>query len=124
MILRRPKLDELDKIRKLHEDLKDQFEFPDLNLISSMYVVVDEDEIIGFGAVQPIFESVVILNSKRSRDDRVTALTMLEDIAESELSSQGIHQLHAFVQDNKLVNFLKKRFKFKSTKGQALVKVI
>lgn len=124
MNLRRPRADELSKLRAMHEPFKNQFKFPDLDLLSSIYVVVEEDEIIGFGAIQPIFEAIVILNQDKSKDERLMALEMLEARAEYEIQSQGITQLHAFVQDSSFFNLLKKRYGYVSTKGQSLVKVI
>lgn len=125
MILRRPKPDEFEILQKMHIHLENQFKFPDFSLIQSAYVVEGENgEVIGFGAVQPIFEAVVVLDQSVSRNDRVKAAELLQGIAETELRSQGVTQIHAFVQDRKFVNFLRRRFGFKSTKGSAMVKVI
>lgn len=122
MIIRRPKIDELEALRKLHEPFKDQFKFPDLNLISSIYVIISEDELIGFGAIQPIFEAIIVLDQSKSIDERVMALDMLESRAELELKTQGIKQLHVFVQNNKFGNMLTNRFGYKPIKGKGLVK--
>jgi len=124
MILRRPRKDEFEKLVELHKQLEHEFPFPDLNIVSSLWVAVEDDEIVGFGILQPIFESILVLDKTKSKTSRITALAELEERAEYELSSQGITQFHAFVQDKKFFNLLKKRFGFKTTKGIALVKVI
>lgn len=125
MELRRPKTEDLETLRKLHEPFKDQFKFPDFSLLSSIYVAVDEDDkILGFGSVQPIFEAVLVLDLSASVDERLLALDMLESRAEFELKTQGISQIHAFVQLPLFENLLKNRFEFKPTKGKALVKCL
>lgn len=122
MELRRPRMDELNKLRKMHESFKEQFKFPDFSLLSSVYVVVHNGEIIGFGAVQPIFEAVIVLDQNKPVEERVQALDLLEQIAETELSSQEVNQIHAFVQSRIFENLLKNRFGYKETKGKAMVK--
>lgn len=124
MIIRRPRADELKILRELHKPFEDQFKFPDLNLISSIYVIVQDDKIVGFGAVQPIFEAVIVLDQNRSVDERLIALDMLESRAEFELKTQGIRHLHAFVQDELFGNLLKNRYEFKNTVGKSLVKAL
>lgn len=124
MILRRPLVGELDKLHALHNDLSTQFPFPDIALVSSIYVVESHDNIIGFGMLVPIFESIVVLDQKLAKEVRLVALRLLVTQAEKELKEQGINQYHAFVQVKSFYNLLKKRFGFKTTKGSALVKVI
>lgn len=125
MKLRRPKPEEYTKLLEMHVHLKGEFPFPDFTQISSAYVVENNDgEVVGFGAVQPIYEAVVILDPSKSLPDRVEAIGMLQDIAELELRHEGVHQIHAFVQNNTFGNFLKRRLGFKKTKGSAMVKVI
>lgn len=124
MIIRRPKANELNKLIELHKQLEDQFEFPDLEFVCSLAVAELDGEIIGFGALQPIYECTLILNKEKPISTRFEAINKLKDFVEWELSNQGIKQYHAFVQDKKFFNFLKKRFGFKNTKGTALVKVI
>lgn len=124
MELRRPKPDELNQLRSIHEPFKDEFEFPDFTLLSSIYVAVEGEEIIGFGAVQPIFEAVLVLDQRKSIDERLIALDLLENRAEVELKSQGIKQVHAFVQNDIFGNLLRNRFEYKNTKGKSLVKNI
>lgn len=124
MIIRRPLLDEFSVLRKLHQQLEVQFPFPDLTFASSIYVIEHEDKIIAFGTLVPIFESTVVLDNNQSKELRLEALQLLVNRAEFELKSQGITQYHAFVQVKSFYNLLKKRFGFKTTKGNALVKVI
>lgn len=125
MKMRRPLPNEYEKLRKLHKQRENEFKFPDIELLSSIYVICnDSDEIIGFGAIQPIFESILVLDSGCSVDDRLMALNRLMLRAENEMKEQGITELHAFVQDSKFFNLLKNRFDFVETKGRALIKHI
>lgn len=124
MKLRLPREDELPLLKDLHKKLNDGFEFPDLTFMSSIYVVEHDKSIIGFGVLLPIFESVVVLDKEKEKGIRMEALQLLVNRAEYELSSQGITQYHAFVQDKSFFNMLKKRFGFKPTKGTALVRML
>lgn len=124
MNIRRPKTGELDKLVDLHKQLRDEFSFPELRSVSSMYVVEHEDEIIGFGVLQPIFESILVLDKSKSRSLRLNALEMLIACADGEMKSLGYKEYHAFVQKKSFFNLLKKRFQFKNTKGAALVRTI
>lgn len=125
MNIRRPTVEELPKLRGIHKAFQNEFKFPNLSLISSIYVIVnDKDEILGFGAIQPIFEAIVVLDQVKSVDERLLALDMLQARADFEMKSQGIDQLHVFVQNTQFGNLIKKRFGYKNTKGKSLVKVI
>lgn len=125
MKIRLPKVNELDKLKELHSQLENEFPFPDLSLVSSISVVVDDnDNIIGFGIIQPIFETIVVLDRTQTREVRLEVFQSLINKCEYELKEQGITQYHAFVQTKKFYNLLKKRFGFKVIKGDALVKVI
>lgn len=124
MIIRRPLPNEFAKLEQLHKQMENQFPFPDLTFASSIYVVEYRKQIIAFGTLVPIFESTVVLDQTTPKEIRYEALDMLVRRAEHELSSQGITQYHAFVQIKSFYNLLKNRFGFKTTKGNALVKVI
>lgn len=124
MIIRRPKVEDWQKLRDIHSPLQQQFSFPDFSKFSSIYVAVENDEIIGFGALQPIYEAILVLDKEKSKSLRMIALNLLHDQAESELKDKGIDQLHIFVQDKKFLNYMKKRFNYIFTKGIALVKGI
>lgn len=122
--IRRPRVDELPLLQNMHSELNGGFPFPNLQFASSMYVVEYSGNIVGFGVLLPIFESIVVLDQKQKKEIRLEALNLLVNKAEYELSSQGILEFHAFVQNKGFFNLLKKRFGFKTTKGTALVKVI
>ena len=124
-MIRRPRPEELVKLRELHAQRENEFNFPEIELLSSLYVVTDNnDNIIGFGAVQPIFESVIVIDKTQSLADRVAVFEQLLNKAYEEMHEQGISQLHAFVQDTKFENFLIGRYGFVPTKGTALVKKV
>jgi hypothetical protein len=124
-MIRRPKPNELDKLYELHKEMDSQFSFPRIDLLSSLYVVTDSDDnILGFGAIQPIFEAILVLDQNQDIFTRVAALDELLTMAKTELGEQGITEVHAFVQDKKFENHLKSRHNFKPTKGVALVKEV
>jgi len=124
-MIRRPRLDELDKLRELHEQRKEEFTFPEIDLLSSLYVITDDDDnIIGFGAIQPIFESVIVIDKSKSLSVKVNVFEQLLEKAHEEMKEQGITQLHAFVQDIKFENFLIGRYGFVPTVGVSLVKKV
>lgn len=125
MTIRRPRPEEFERLRELHEQQSSHFAFPNIDIISSIYVVCDDDGIIvGFGILQPIFESIVVLDQNENIGDRIDAFNQLLTRAEEEMKEQGINEIHAFVQDKKFANLLKKRKGFKNTRGEALVKVV
>lgn len=119
MILRRPKEEEFAKLRQIHAQQEGAFEFPDFNKLFTLYVVEHEGELIGFGAVQQLFEAIMFLDKSKPVADRVEAIGLMQEQAEAECDGQ----IHAFVQDDTFANFLKRRLGYKSTKGKALVKV-
>lgn len=121
LTIRRPLESELSILKQIHEPFKNEFKFPDPSLLSSIYVVLNSDVIIGFGAIQPIFEAILVLKEDEPAKIRIEAAQILQLAAEEELHEVG--QVHAFVQNTKVANFLKKRFGYKPTKGKALVKV-
>ncbi len=124
MELRRPKLHELPKLREIHAPFEDQFKFPDLALLSTIYVVVEYDQIIGFGTMQSILEVTVVLDQSRPAYDRMAALVVLDKQSELEAKEQGYNQIHAFIQDKKFANLMKNKFGYKKTKGKSFVKII
>jgi hypothetical protein len=122
LTIRRPFEYELPELKKIHEPFEEQFKFPNPALLSSIYVVLDDDSIIGFGAVQPIFEAILVLKKDEPLSVRAEATAILQHAAEEELREVG--QVHAFVQNTKVANFLKNRFGYQNTKGKSLVKII
>lgn len=124
MIIRRPEPGEWNKLKDIHKPLQNQFSFPNFSKLSSVYVAVEDGEIIGFGALQPMYEAVLVLDETKSKNARIQALKLLHDQAESELSRLGVDQIHIFVQAKKFFNYMKKRFNYKSTKGIALVRKV
>lgn len=119
MILRRPREDELEKLREIHSQQGTDYEFPDFKKLLTCYVVEHEGEIIGFGGIQAIYEMVLFLDKEKPLPDRVEAVGLMQERAEDECDGQ----VHAFVQHDSFANFLKRRLGYKNTKGKALVKV-
>lgn len=124
MIIRRPHLDEIEALKQMHEPYSEEFKFPDIDRLESIYVIIQNEVIIGFGALQPIYEGTVVLNKGIDRHSRLEALGLLQHRAEEEMIERGESQIHVFVQNKRFENLLKNRFGYKETKGNALVKVI
>ncbi len=124
MIIRRPKVTEWQKLRDIHASLQGQFIFPDFSDISSVFVAVEDEEIIGFGALLPIYEAVLVLDQTKDRSVRAKALSLLHDKGNEELKAKGVNQMHIFVQNKSFLNYMKKRFNYIYTKGTALVRKV
>lgn len=122
LTIRRPHEHELPLLKQIHKPFENEFKFPNPALLSSIYVVLDDDNIIGFGAIQPIFEAILVLKQDEPRDVRMAAAAILQGAAEEELKEVG--QVHAFVQNTKVANLLKNKFGYQDTKGKSLVKII
>jgi hypothetical protein len=122
LTIRRPREDEIPILKEIHKQFEDEFEFPNPDALATIYVVLDGDDIIGFGAIQHIFEAVLVLDQTKSKKVRLKAIAMLQQKGEEDL--KDMDQLHAFVQNTKVENLLKNKFGYKNTKGHALVKII
>jgi hypothetical protein len=122
LTIRRPREDEIPILKEIHKQFEDEFEFPDPDTLATIYVVLDGDDIVGFGAIQHIFEAVLVLDQSKPREMRVEAIAMLQQKGEEDL--KDMDQLHAFVQSVKVENLLKNKFGYKNTRGRSLVKII
>lgn len=102
MHFRRMTLEDIEEVRKLHEKYYSQWEFP--NFFSNFlcnYIILDEDDkIIMAGGVEPIAEQVLITNLEQSRIKIGRALVESKRIGMLACGKHGIHELHAFVDND------------------------
>lgn len=124
LIIRRPRIEEIEALKQIHEPYSEEFKFPNIDKLESIYVCVENEIIVGFGALQLIYEATIVLNKDINMWNRLAALDLLQARAEDELRSMDVVHLHAFVQNKKFENLLRNRLGYISTKGNALVKVI
>jgi len=111
------------ELQRIHEKFyKEEFELPDFfkGFLSSFVVTDDEDSPIIIGGVRSIAESVILTNKDMSASDRREALYGALKISIFSSSRFGFNQLHAFIQDEKWLNHLKK-VGFKETVGKSIV---
>lgn len=110
------------KISKIHEKhFEKEFVLPDfLDNYYAAFSVEDNNGLITVGGVRPIAEVVTITDKDRTPTDRIKALYQVLDISIFIAQSRGFDQLHAFIQDKKWSNRLK-RNGFVNTKGESLV---
>ena len=114
---------DINQLKQIHDKyFKDEFAFPDFlnGYLSSFVVTDDNDNIITAGGVRLIAESVIITNKDYDiRDRREALLTMLKYQVIT-CGKNKFNQLHAFVQDDKWYEHLK-RIGFKDSVGKAIV---
>lgn len=112
---------DVDSINRIYEQHKESFDLPISSSEVAGVAYDDNDEIVGFIMVRRIFETILILDLERSKKDRIEALKECFKGALFESRLAGIDQIHAFVQDVKFAELLKKYFGFRDCVGQAIV---
>jgi len=108
MHYRRMELEDVNKIKELHDKYYSEFEFPDFftNYLCR-YVVLDEnDDIILAGGVEPIAEQILVTNQEKNRIKIGRALVLSKNIGMQACRTNGIHELHAFVKNDEYAEHL------------------
>lgn len=121
MNYRRALTSDLEDISRIYKQQSDKFDLP---IPDSKVAGVAEDaegKVIGFVMVRMIAETIMVLDLERNKRDRIEALKELFSGALFESCQLDIDQIHAFVQDPKLSELLKKHFGFKNCEGESLV---
>ena len=114
---------DIEDVKKIYEKFYvNEFIFDDLfNKMLSSFVVTDEqDKIIAGGGVRTITEAIIVTDKDVEIDSRRAALLEMLRASIFASSAHKYKELHAFIQDEKWMNHLKK-YGFRETKGQALV---
>jgi hypothetical protein len=122
MIIRSLEATDVTLLKEIHEKhWQDEFVFPDfLNQYHCVFTVEDVGGIITIGGVRPIAECVTVTNKDRDPKIRLEALFKILDASMFTAGRYRYDQLHAFVQDKRWSNRLKKHG-FQPTKGESLV---
>jgi hypothetical protein len=115
---------DLPKLLDIHRNFYEkEFIFPELNDPKWLgkYVVTDDyDNVILFGGVRLLAESVAMTDKRYSVRERKAALIKLLQASLFVSSHLNFDQLHAFIQDETWSKHLKK-YGFKPCKGAPLV---
>jgi hypothetical protein len=122
MIIRSLEPTDVALLKKIHEKhWKDEFVLPNfLNQYHCVFTVEDVEGIITIGGVRPIAECVTVTNRDIKPETRLEALFKILDASIFVAQKHNYDQLHAFVQDKRWSNRLRKN-RFYPTKGQSLV---
>ena len=115
-------LEDLEKVRKLHElYFFEEFEFPNfVQEFLGSFIIEENNEIILVAGVRPIAELVAITDMSKSVKSRVIALKEATKVGMNICRHNGLDQLHCFVQGDKWARQVQ-TINFRPTKGKALV---
>lgn len=103
--------EDLPRLREIHAKyFQHEFTFDDFcqSWIFSFVITDDYDKIITAGAIRPLAEMVAITDYSTSARLRVAALYDMLQITQFVLQNTNFKQVHAFVQDEKWLNQLKR----------------
>lgn len=123
MRVRALEMDDIEKLRELHEQFfKDQFAFPDFvnGFLTAFVVTDDNDKIIVGGGVRAIAEAVLITDIDAPRVTVGRSLHESYKVSKYLCEKFGYSSLHAFVHKYTYERHLRLRG-FTSVKGSALV---
>ena len=110
----------------IHEiDKINSYGFPTPDISSSLFIskkiCVDRGKVVGFAGIRLTSEGILILDRNQSKITRTKAALELIEKCIADVKNLNLDDIHVFVQDSKVKNFLE-RCGFKISKGgQALV---
>lgn len=113
---------DLEEIKEIHRKFYDkEFDFSEFSRkYLSKFTVIENDKIVLAGGIRNIAEVVLVTDKESStrvkRDALLEALEASKQIA----ASEGLSQIHAFIQDEAWCNHLFK-YGFQDTAGRAVV---
>lgn len=108
-----------DDMRRIDEEWNDQFRITDA---FACVKYVDGGRMKGAAFLRPIVESVMVLDPSTNKFEKIRATKELLEFGYWSTLKAGADQMHAFVQDLRFAEHLKKQHGFKTCKGEALVK--
>lgn len=97
----------LNELHRIHDGTFPFPNFSDPTFIQKK-ILVDKGRIIGCGLVKITTEGVVILDQDSPIKSRVLGLQELQRNIVCELLKRGIHDIHAFIDDSKVIEFAKR----------------
>lgn len=114
---------DVEQLREIHKRFYNkEFIFDDLfnKMLSSFVVTDDNDKILAGGGVRTITEAIIVTDKDVEISERRRALLEMLRASIFASSSHEYRELHAFIQDEKWMNHLK-RYGFRETVGKSLV---
>lgn len=113
---------DLKRLLEIHEKYhKDSFEFPDLESAFAHIVLEKDGELVAFGMVRLLVESIMLLDLGLSTREKGDAVEQLLLEADFQASRHGFTQNHVFVQ-GPFAEALVNHYGFRRCKGEALVR--
>jgi hypothetical protein len=98
MIARNAKIYDLMKLRQMHSAMKMAYNFPDLtDELTAVSTVIDDGNIIAGGAVKIIGESYLWIDPRRSVNDRLTAISLLDADMAKNAKLKGFSSVSAWI---------------------------
>lgn len=98
------------------------FPYPEGPVITKA-IVEKDGKVVAFGLVRFIAEEIMIMDQDCSDRDKSEILQLLHKQAIQGCLTNGIEEIHAFVQDEHFIEVLKKHYGYKDCKGKAIVMV-
>ena len=93
--------DDLQEIRKLHEEYFNQFEFPPFPNCLNAFVIEDEkNEIVMAGVIEKVAEAMLVTNKAKSAIKIGKALVEAQRCSVFTCARFGIRDLYAFVDND------------------------
>lgn len=122
MIIRPFKESDVGAIERIHEKFHSYgFSMPDISEAYAHVVAEEDGQVLAYGQIRDITESIMVLDHSIQKRKRVEALAGLMREAIFSATNRGADQIHAFVQDQSFEDVLKRKFGYKECKGKALV---
>ena len=124
MILREFRDEDIPAIDKIWRDHhSSDFSVPDRRNRIVDAVVVEGEQVIGYGQVKVFAEAMLILDLDASRRQKIEAIKLLMLEAFRGCDQAGIHQVYAFIKDPDFATLISRHFGFEVVdKGELLLR--
>lgn len=119
MVIRPPKPEEFTKILSL-----DPSRAAELALSHDIFghtVVVEDDEIVGYGVVKLFAEAIIVIDDAQSNFKKAKIIKQLADLAVGQCSHLGLKRLYAFTDDEAYAEQLVQHYSFNKITAKSLV---
>jgi hypothetical protein len=114
--------EDVPKIERIYDRYFPDMERPDFTQFHCVYVVTDDDNnIISIGGIKPLAEAVVLTDRSFSVRKRMNALYEIHTALVYSADKLGFDRLHAFAFEDKYIDHLIKRMKFREVKDSKLL---
>lgn len=111
MILRRFKIEDLDKVKEIHEKYhKDDFPLLSRDNLLSEAIIEDNGKIIAYGSTKLMGEPTLVLDTSESKIVKVKAFALLLERAIFDARSAGLEYLILATSHNDFADILLKHY--------------